>query len=163
MSERLLRRCLALFEALFDDCVCSQHLLDIMTFILRNRFYLYYDEGSKKDVGRRLLTRARWAQIERIAEFLRHSKNPAELRSFFEWLGALMDSFLRRGGKNRKQKFDFVVCLDGPAWQALPRGFLPYFDREVASGDRDCAALSSFLRLFLRFDSLCSDLFCGKS
>lgn len=127
-----------------------------MTFILRNRFYLYYDQGSKKDLGRRLLTPTLWTQICKIGDFLWNSKNPGQLKSFFDWLCVLMESFLRRGGKNRKQKYYFFVWLNGPAWQSLPRGFLPYFSKSLFSKDFDFPALNSFLRLFLLFDRLCT-------
>lgn len=156
LNEKLLRRCLTLFEQYYEDPTISLHLLDIMTFILRNRFYLYYDQGSKKDLGRRLLTPALWTQICKIGDFLWNSKNPGHLKSFFDWLCVLMESFLRRGGKNRKQKYYFFVWLNGPAWQSLPRGFLPYFSKSLFSTNFDFPALNSFLQLFLLFDRLCT-------
>lgn len=156
LNEKLLRRCLTLFEQYYEDSTISLHLLDIMTFILRNRFYLYYDQGSKKDLGRRLLTPTLWTQICKIGDFLWNSKNPGHLKNFFDWLCVLMESFLRRGGKNRKQKYYFFVWLNGPAWQSLPRGFLPYFTKSLFSTNFDFPALNSFLQLFLLFDRLCT-------
>ena len=79
LNEKLLRRCLTLFVQFYEDPIISLHLLDIMTFILKNRFYLYYDQGSKKDLGRRLLTPTLWNQICKIGDYLWNSKNPGNL------------------------------------------------------------------------------------
>ena len=146
---------MTIFGQFFDDPIIAEHTLRVMTYILQNRFYLYYVQGSKKDVGRRLLTQTLWNQIRRICHFLWNSKNPTQMKSFFDWLHVMLESFQRRGGKNRKQTFYFFVHLNGTNWAPLPRGFLPYFSKAVTMKSVDLPAMDSFLRVFLLFDKLC--------